>query len=307
LNILDELKSVSKGLVQKDEPMARHTYYGIGGPALAYITPRDAEDLSIILKFGEKNSLPIYFIGSGSNILVSDSGIHGLVIRPPKLLKELDFNGNMIFAESGLMLGRLVRESIKRNLTGLESLVGVPGTLGGALVMNAGAFGGEISNYLKYVEIMKMDGTKKTYAADDIDFSYRFSSFKSNEFILSAIFELRHERADIINKKRQKANAGRKTNQPLKYRSAGSVFKNPKDYAAGYLIDEAGLKGTKVGNAEISDHHANFFINHGNASAMDIAKLIKLTKKTVYKKFDVELELEIKTLGFEPNFFDINE
>ena len=203
------------------------------------------------------------------------------------------------------MLGRLVKECIKRNLTGFESLVGVPGTLGGALVMNAGAFGGEISNYLTSVDVMDMNGNVKTYYTDEIEFSYRFSSFKKEEFILEARFELNQDHPYIIKENRKKASSGRRTNQPLKFRSAGSVFKNPKNYAAGYLIDQVGLKGTRIGDAEISNHHANFFINHGHASASDITKLIILAKKAVYEKYNVILELEIKTIGFDSKYSGI--
>jgi UDP-N-acetylmuramate dehydrogenase len=210
-----------------------------------------------------------------------------------------------VIAESGVMLGRLVKECIKRNLTGVESMIGVPGTLGGALVMNAGAFGGEISNYLHSVEIMNMSGEIKIYYPGDIDFAYRFSTLRADEFVLLARFDLMEEKSIIIQEKRDKASKGRKTNQPLKFRSAGSVFKNPKENAAGYLIDQAGLKGIRVGNAEISKHHANFFVNHGHAKSSDITSLIRLARKTVYKKFGIKLELEVKTIGFDPKELEI--
>jgi UDP-N-acetylmuramate dehydrogenase len=251
------------------------------------------------LKFAVKHDITVYFIGSGSNLLVSDDGINGIVISPAKSLKKLEIEENSIVAESGVMLGKLVKESMKRNLTGLESLIGVPGTLGGALVMNAGAFGGEISNYLISVDVMTSKGKLKSYKSTDIDFSYRFSSFSTDEFILLARFELKFEDPNIISERRKIASSGRKTNQPLRFRSAGSVFKNPKDHAAGYLIDKVGLKGKRIGDAEISTHHANFFINHGNASASDITELIRLARTAVLEKFDIELELEIKTIGFE--------
>ena len=144
---INELRSIVKGSLLENEPMSKHTSYGIGGPASAYITPRDRDDLCSILKFSAKNDITVYFIGSGSNLLVSDDGINGIVISPAKSLKMLEIEENSIVAESGVMLGKLVKETMKRNLTGLESLIGVPGTLGGALMMNAGAFGGEISNY----------------------------------------------------------------------------------------------------------------------------------------------------------------
>ena len=302
---MDELKSIVKGNLLENEPMSKHTTYGIGGPAMAYITPKDRFALSNILKFSTKNEIPVYFVGTGSNLLVADNGIEGIVLTPAKSLRRLEIKKNLVVAESGVMLGKLVKECIKHNLTGLESLIGVPGTLGGALVMNAGAFGGEISNFLYSVDIMTMSGEINTISNSDIDFSYRFSSFKKDEFILLARFKLQTEVPEIINHKKLKASSGRKTNQPLRYRSAGSVFKNHKDYAAGYLIDNAGLKGTKVGDAEISTHHANFFINHGNASASDISALIRIAREAVFKKFDIELELEIQTLGFDPKELEV--
>ena len=296
---INELRSIVKGSLLENEPMSKHTSYGIGGPASAYITPKDRDDLCRILKFAVKNDITVYFIGSGSNLLVSDNGINGIVISPAKSLKMLEIKESSIVAESGVMLGKLVKETMKRNLTGLESLIGVPGTLGGALMMNAGAFGGEISNYLISVDVMTSKGKLKSYKANEIDFSYRFSSFSTDEFILLARFTLKFEDPNIISERRKVASSGRKTNQPLRFRSAGSVFKNPKEHAAGYLIDKVGLKGKRIGDAEISTHHANFFINHGNASASDITRLIELAKNAVLKKFDIELELEIKTIGFE--------
>ena len=302
---MGELRKIVQGTLLENEPMSDHTSYGIGGPAGAYITPKDRSDLAKILKFANKYSIETHFVGSGSNLLVADSGIDGIVLTPAKTLTQLEFNDGHVIAESGVMLGRLVKECIKRNLTGVESMIGVPGTLGGALVMNAGAFGGEISNYLHSVEIMNMSGKIKTYYPGDIDFAYRFSTLRTDEFVLLARFDLKEEKSIIIQEKKNKASKGRKTNQPLKFRSAGSVFKNPKENAAGYLIDQAGLKGIRVGNAEISKHHANFFVNHGNARSSDITSLIRLARKTVYKKFGIKLELEVKTIGFDPKELEI--
>ena len=302
-----ELRNIVQGTLLENEPMSQHTSYGIGGPASAYIIPKDRNDLSDILKFANQYSIKTHFVGSGSNLLVSDSGIDGIVLTPAKTLTQLEFKGSQVIAESGVMLGRLVKECIKRNLTGVESLIGVPGTLGGALVMNAGAFGGEISNYLVSVEIMDMSGSVKTYYRGDIDFAYRFSTIRSDEFVLLARFELPEESPEIIKEKKAKASQGRKTNQPLKFRSAGSVFKNPAKHAAGYLIDQVGLKGTKIGDAEISEHHANFFVNHGKAKSSDIVALIHLARKAVYEKFAIQLELEVKIIGFEPRELEPND
>ena len=295
-----------KGTFLKNEPMAKHTSYGIGGPAQAYITPSDQNDLKQILIFAKDNNINTFFAGSGSNLLVADEGFQGIVITLGKSFTKLSIDGNNLEAEVGVMLGKIVKETIKRNLTGMESMIGVPGTLGGALIMNAGAFGGEISNCLDIIKVMLMNGETKIYQKDDIDFSYRDSTFPKDEILLSASFNLIEKSADEIQYDRAKASKGRKDTQPLRFRSAGSVFKNPKtDLAAGYLIDKAGLKGSRIGDAEISTKHANFFINHGKAKAKDVVDLILLAKKTVLEKFDVNLELEIKTLGFSPGTFEI--
>tara|TARA_Y100000588_G_C14221078_1_gene911011 strand:- start:1064 stop:1969 length:906 start_codon:yes stop_codon:yes gene_type:complete len=300
------LNKIVKGTFLKNEPMAKHTSYGIGGPAQAYITPSDQNDLKQILIFAKDNNINTFFAGSGSNLLVADEGFQGIVITLGKSFTKLSIDGNNLEAEVGVMLGKIVKETIKRNLTGMESMIGVPGTLGGALIMNAGAFGGEISNCLDIIKVMLMNGETKIYQKDDIDFSYRNSTFPKDEILLSASFNLIEKSADEIQYDRAKASKGRKDTQPLRFRSAGSVFKNPKtDLAAGYLIDKAGLKGSRIGDAEISTKHANFFINHGKAKAKDVVDLILLAKKTVLEKFDVNLELEIKTLGFSPGTFEI--
>ena len=305
MSSIETLKGITKGIFLKEENMMKHTSYGIGGPAKAYITPEDENDLGKILKFANQNKIETYFVGSGSNLLVSDDGIDGIVITLGKAINNLKINGANVYAESGVMLGKVVKECIKSNLSGLESLIGVPGTLGGALIMNAGAFGGEISNFLKKVTVMTMLGDKKDYESDEIKFSYRHSTFSSKEIVISAEFELIQSDAKTVAEKKSLASGSRKASQPLKFRSAGSVFKNPSEGAAGYFIDKAGLKGTKVGDAEISNHHANFFVNHGEAKASDIVELIRLARKTVKNKFGVMLELELKTLGFKSGTFDI--
>ena len=293
-----EIKKIIKGIILFDEPMSKHTSYGIGGPARAYVTPKNKEDLVSLLKFSKDNNIPSYFIGSGSNLLVSDDGIDGIVITLGKSFNKLEINKNNVFAETGVMLGKMVKECTKRNLSGLESLIGVPGTLGGALIMNAGAFGGEISNYLEYVSAITMSGDEKKYQQKDIKFNYRNSSFSDNEILINANFKFIFSDQKTVSKNKLKASGGRKLSQPLRFRSAGSVFKNPSEGAAGYFIDKAGLKGTKSGDAEISNIHANFFVNHGSATAKDVLRLINIARKKVYNEFGVMLELEIKTLGF---------
>ena len=289
----------------KNELMSKHTSYKIGGPAKIFFTPANRNELIQGLEFSKSNKMNIFFIGSGSNLLVSDQGINGMVISIKKSFRNFSINNTRVFAETGTMLGRIVNSTIKEGLTGLESLVGVPGTLGGALIMNTGAYGSEISNYLKTVEVVTKEGIIKKYQSNDMKFSYRNSNFSDEEILISAEFELNKANKKEINKKKIHANKGRRSSQPLKFRSAGSVFKNPKEGSAGYFIEKAGLKGLRSGNAEISKKHANFFINYGDAKAEDVVKLILTAKKSVKKLFNINLELEIQTLGFKKGTFEL--
>ena len=299
---LNKLKAQFDFDILINERMSNHTSYGIGGSVLAYIRPNNKNDLIKIIKMMNKKSYKTYYLGSGSNLLINDKNINAFVITTARAIKDLKITNNIIYADSGVMLGKLVKESMKHKLTGLESLAGVPGTLGGALKMNAGAWGSEISNYLTSVEIVDAYGNVKTLKPIDLNFGYRNSSFSSKDFILSAQFKLEPSSRENIKIKKAKASDGRKKTQPLKYRSAGSVFKNPhSNLAAGFLIEKSGLKGTKYGGAEISTHHANFFINHGNAKASDVVFLIKLSRKTVYERYGIMLDLELRTIGFKNN------
>ena len=281
-----------------NEPLSKHTTYGIGGPAEIMVFPENKTDLIQIIRTARKMNQPVSILGSGSNILISDNGIKGVVISLKNTLKLIEIENQKLYAECGSMLGRIVKQAVKHNLIGLENLNGVPGTLGGALVMNAGAWGGEISENLVQVELIDEDGKLRYLKKNEINFSYRQSSFNKKDILLSAEFLLKKADKEIINKNFVEAQTGRKSTQPLNKRSAGSLFKNPKGHSAGKLIDEAGLKGFSVGQAKISDKHANFFINEGNASSKDMLQLIKKAHQTVKEKFNINLELEVKLMGF---------
>ena len=286
------------------EPLSRHTTFGIGGPADVFARPATRQELAALLKATNAHDVPVHLLGSGSNCLVSDAGVRGLVISLAGALKELLIEGRQVIAESGVMLGHMVKRCLKAGLTGIESLVGVPGTVGGALVMNAGAFGGEISNHLVEAQVLTLAGVDKTYPRADLEFAYRWSSFRADEIIVEARFRLPAGDPDASAVLRSEASSQRKARQPLTFRSAGSVFKNPApEMAAGVLIDQAGLKGTRRGAAEISPKHANFIVNHGGATAADVADLIKLAARKVQEQHGVQLQLEIKTIGFEPGFW----
>ena len=280
-----------------NEPMSKHTTFGIGGPVDFLILPLDNSQIPDIIKSINLNKINFIFLGSGSNILVSDKGIKGAVISLKKSSKNIIFEDSTVLVDSGVMLSALVQEIHKKNITGFETLMGVPGTLGGALVMNAGAFGSEISNNLIFVETINILGQKKRYNVDEIDFEYRKSNFPKNEIIINALFNCKKGLKSNINDKRDIASKQRKTTQPLTYRSAGSIFKNPKENAAGYLIDKAGLKGLQIGGAKISEKHANFIVNLGNAKSTDVLELIDVIKKKIYQMYKIKLELEIKILG----------
>ena len=284
-----------------NEPMKKHSTFGIGGKAKVLLLPKKSIEIRNILKYSSDNNINTFFMGSGSNLLISDDGFDGILISLKRSFKKIEFSdkGDIVVG-SGVMLRRMVKEAINRNLKGLESLAGVPGTLGGALFMNAGAYGGEISKYFVSAKIMNMKGEEIEVLKDNINFSYRASTFPRDCILLEACFKCEEGNSNKIENDKNKFSISRENNQPLNYRSAGSIFKNPtENLAAGYLIDQAGLKGLNQGRAMISDKHANFIVNLGGAKSSDVISLIKIIKDKVSLKFNVLLNLEIKLVGFK--------
>jgi len=296
-NIIDFLSN-SKIKYLENESMKKHTTFGIGGPVDILIFPKTISDILSIIDIINKDGIPLYFIGSGSNLLIDDNGVRGIIVSLKRSFKEVAFEDDRVYVQSGVMLGNLVKQIISKNISGYESLIGVPGTLGGALIMNAGAYGSEISNNLISARTISLNGKINKYKLCDINFEYRSSSFKDSEILIDAYFKCEYGNKNDIYKNKMECSQSRRRNQPLKFRSAGSIFKNPKNNkAAGYLIDQAGLKGEKCGDAEISKKHANFIINHGNAHSEDVMELIKMIQKEIKKKYDIKLDLEIKLIG----------
>ena len=296
--VINEINNKTASLCLMNESLKKHTTYGIGGPADLMIFPKSKQDLIKVIEIINDNKIQLTILGSGSNVLVSDNGIRGAVISLKNSLKQIEVDDNILYAECGTMLGKIVKHAVKNNLIGLENLNGVPGTLGGALIMNAGAWGGEISENLVHVEIMNSKNEIQKIQKKDLNFSYRQSSFNKDDILLSAKFNLQKADKDVIKENFIEAQSGRKKSQPLNKRSAGSLFKNPKNNSAGKLLDEAGLKGFSFGDAKISEKHANFFINDGDASSRDMLMLIKKAHKEVKDKFNVNLSLEVKLMGF---------
>jgi len=303
---------------QKNINLASLTTFQIGGPADYFYEAKNSEELTEAVREAKNNNWPIFILGGGSNILVSDEGFRGAVIKAQNAKCKIQ-NENTIFCEAGVLLSKLVAESLKMGATGLEWAIGIPGTIGGAIVGNSGAYGQSISESIKEVEVLNLTTlTKKTYAPDDCQFQYRESIFKkNNEIVLSVVLKLSKNDGQNNLELIKKYLKQRKSKIPP-YPSAGSVFKNievknmpPKTLknipaevikaeklAAGYLIEQCGLKGKKIGGAEISEQHANFIINNNFASARDVVTLIELCKKEVEQKFEIKLTEEIRLVGF---------
>lgn len=298
-SIKDELYKMTAGRIRFEEPMREHTTFGIGGPAAGFHLPDSKSELGKLLKYAQAEELPVYYVGSGSNLLVSDEGFDGIVISIAKTFKGLDIRADgSVYCEAGVMTGRFVREISRAGFTGVETLSGIPGTVGGALVMNAGAFGHEISEHLQLVTVMRLNGEERVYKKAELNFAYRESSFQEGDFIISAEFKFPAGDKTEMRKRQETASLKRRKHQPLQCRSAGSIFKNPPSFAAGYLIDQTGLKGAQSGDAMISEQHANFIVNLGKATAENVMELIKMARKRVSEQFAIELELEIELLGF---------
>ena len=291
---------ISEEKILFDEPMSKHTTFKVGGPAECYIKIDDIKDLRNILKFAKNNDIKITVLGNGSNVLVLDKGIEGIVlnIRFNKM-EMLNFDGK-IYANIGAgvkisIFGHLL---LKNEITGFEELSGIPGTIGGAVRMNAGAHGKEFKDIVNTVTCMDYDGNIKQFENKDMEFDYRRSMLKDKKYIVLEVgmqFEKGTEK-DIRQKMEEYATY-RKEKQPIEHPSAGSTFKRGSDYITAKLIDEAGLKGFSIGGAEVSEKHAGFIINKGNATAKDILELIEYVRNKIYEKYNKEIELEIEIIG----------
>lgn len=289
-----------------DEPMSRHTSFRIGGPAQALLVVDTTDDLCEAVLWARRARVPYYVIGQGSNLLIADAGIAGLVIvnRCREFhVCRVDATA-VVHAEAGINLGALASEVGRAGWAGLEWATGIPGTLGGAIAGNAGAFGGEIGGALRKVHIMDGDGERREWYKEDLHLTYRSSRFKdelgvgSREFIiLAAELALDKGDTDEIAKRTGEFARARQRTQPVGQPSAGSVFKNPPRGHAGWLIEGAGLMGKRIGGAQISPRHANFIVNVGDATAEDVMELVRLVRRTVGQRFSQELELEIELIG----------
>jgi len=289
---------VDEASIRKDEPMNRHTSFKVGGLADYFITPKDKEELGKLVKFCNKENINYCILGNGSNVLVSDNGYRGIIIHIGPNFSNINIKDDIIVAESGILLGKLALKASASSLSGLEFAAGIPGSLGGAVFMNAGAYEGEISDVLISVTAMNANGDIVIFERDELKFGYRYSIFQDNNYIvLEAKIKLSHGEKELIEAKIKDFNNRRRDKQPLEFPSAGSTFKRPNGYFAAKLIETAGLKGFKLGGAMVSDKHCGFVINKDKASALDIYNICKYVEKEVYEKLGVNLELEVSLLG----------
>jgi UDP-N-acetylmuramate dehydrogenase len=281
-----------------NEPMDKHTTFKVGGPADVFVKPENASQLKEILAAAKEYELPVYIIGNGSNLLVSDQGYRGVIVQIYKNMNQIERNGNQIKAQAGALLSTIAKQALEQGLGGFEFASGIPGTLGGAVAMNAGAYGGEIKQVLKEVTILTRDGEIMTLSVEELELGYRKSIIVEKDYIvLDAVLEFTPDDKEVIQAKMSEYAQARKSKQPLEYPSAGSTFKRPEGYFAGKLIDDAGLRGFSYGGAQVSEKHCGFVINKDHATAKDIVTLMQQVDEKVQNKFGVSLEPEVKMIG----------
>lgn len=284
--------------IKTDEIMASHTTFRIGGPADYYVTPKTAEELAAVIQLCRQEQMPYYVVGNGSNLLVSDKGYRGVIIAMTDSLGACTIEGTTVTAGAGIRLYRLAKQIGEASLTGFEFAAGIPGTLGGALVMNAGAYGSEMKNILTSAKVLDPEGRILTLTAEELDLSYRHSCIPEKGYtVLEGTFQLAQGEAARIRETMEDLSRRRREKQPLDYPSAGSTFKRPEGNFAGKLIEEAGLRGFTVGGAQVAEKHCGFVVNKNHATAGDVRTLCREVAKRVKEHSGVDLEMEVKILG----------
>jgi len=300
--VSEAVKQILKDLVSEEnihmnEPMAAHTTFRVGGNAECMIETETEEQLSKVCRYLRMIEIPFAILGNGSNTLVRDDGYKGIILHLGDKFSDISVEGNRIVAQSGAMLSQVARAAYENGLTGMEFASGIPGTVGGAVVMNAGAYGGEMSKVVTEVTVVSKDGEILLLDNDTMEFGYRYSTIRNRPFIVSKVcFELEPGNREEIKAKMDELAAKRREKQPLEYPSAGSTFKRPEGYFAGELIMKSGMRGYQIGGARVSDKHCGFVINTGNATASDILDVIAEVQERVKECFGVELEPEIVVL-----------
>jgi UDP-N-acetylmuramate dehydrogenase len=298
--LAEGLRRITRGIVKSAEPMSRHTSFGIGGPAAVYVEPADGDDLAVLVGWANGHQVPWWVFGDGANVLVSDKGIRGLAIRMGRPFRKIRVDGQRMVAGSGAKLDKVVSAAVAAGLSGLEQAAGIPGTVGGAIVMNAGTYRGQVGDAVERVSVVTSDGERRQLYLEDLQFRYRWSIFQADQtkIIVEAAFHLAPGDREELVRTAELVRRRRSVNLPAEGRSAGCIFKNPTgDQSAGQLIDQAGLKGARVGGAVVSDKHANFILNMGSATAADVRALAEKVRETVKAKSGIALEYEVRIVG----------
>ena len=297
-NIVEVLKKkIGAENVTENEPMSKHTTFRIGGVADIFVTPQSTEDIENIIRVAEETNTPYYIIGNGSNLLVKDEGIRGIVVQIYKKYSDIFVNDDEIVVQSGALLSAVAKKAMENSLTGFEFASGIPGTIGGGVCMNAGAYGGEIKDVLISCKVLK-DGKVIEFNNEQAGFEYRNSRIMNEKMIvLEAVLKLKKGNRDEISAKMKELNSQRNMKQPVELPSAGSTFKRPEGYFAAKLIDDSGLRGFSVGKAQVSPKHCGFVVNNGGATAKEVLELIEKVTEIVYDKFGVKLETEVRIIG----------
>ena len=291
-------QAVGAGIFLTDEPMSRHTTFRTGGPADIYIEPSGVEELKQVLDICREENVAYTIIGNGSNLLVGDGGYRGVLISFGKPFAQVTIEGAQVRTGAGALLSAVAKQVLNASLTGFEFAAGIPGTIGGAVVMNAGAYGGELCQVLREATVLTPEGEVKTLSLPELELGYRTSCVqKMGYIVLEAVLELQPGNAEEIRAVMDELASKRKEKQPLEYPSAGSTFKRPTGYFAGRLIQDAGLRGFTVGGAQVSEKHCGFVINRDHATSADILSLCRQVQEKVKEQSGVDLELEVKLLG----------
>lgn len=292
------IEIMDKDRVLCDEPMKKHTTFRVGGNADYFVMPKTVQEVKEVVMLCKEYKKDYYVIGNGSNLLVSDAGYHGVIIQIYQEMNQIQVEGTTVKVQAGALLSKIGNVALKEELTGFEFAAGIPGTVGGAVVMNAGAYGGETKDILKSATVLTQEGDVLTLYNEELELGYRTSVIaKKGYIVLEAEYELAKGETSVICATMDDLKNRRVTKQPLEYPSAGSTFKRPEGYFAGKLIQDAGLRGYQVGGAMVSDKHCGFVINTGDATASDVWQLIGQISDKVYEKFGVRLEPEVKVLG----------
>lgn len=283
--------------VKVDEPLHLHTLTKMGGPADIFVAPTTEEEIAFTVKYAYKNNIPLLLLGNGSNMVVRDGGFRGIVLTF-KGLRAIRIEGTRVYAQGGANIKEVSKAVAAKQLTGFEFACGIPGSIGGAMAMNAGAYGGEIKDVIKQATVLSKEGDLLVLSKEELGLGYRKSIItKEGYYVLSAEFDLEVGNPMVIDAKMSELTYQRETKQPLEFPSAGSVFKRPPGNFAGKLIQDSGLQGKGFGGAEVSTKHAGFIVNKNNATANDYIKTIEMVKKTVFNNFGIDLELEVKIVG----------